>query len=202
MSSDLSPIQPYDHVPHNDQIAGPVTGSGRAKLRLSRGFPGCHARNVTPQTAINRTFEPTALSHANPRRTGVIVTSFGDRSSFGPLAVLSEARSNGQTSSVGDRSKVEAQPLRACRHSLGTGHCIGHPRHQEPAEQTAETCKRHLREKYRDLGELMDEFIPGIRGSQQGFQLHRWGRSTRFDRRESHQQGNASGSGCSFPSVA
>ena len=35
----------------------------------------------------------------------VVEQSVRDRSSFGPLAVLSEARSNGQTSSVGDRSK-------------------------------------------------------------------------------------------------
>ena len=100
-------MSPIDHVPHNDQIAGTVTGSGRAKLRLSRGFPGCHAPNVIPQTAINRSFEPTASSRcrtqiregrassSRPLGTGQVL----------PLAVLSEARSNGQTSSVGDRSK-------------------------------------------------------------------------------------------------
>jgi hypothetical protein len=87
-------------------------GSGRAKLRLSRGFPGCPARNVTPQTAISRSFEqfePTALSRwrtqirdgwaslSRPMGTGQVLVH--------PLADLPEAKSNSQTSSVGDRSK-------------------------------------------------------------------------------------------------
>ncbi len=86
--------------PLSVQIAGTVTGSGRAKLRLSRGFPGYHAPNVLPQTAINRSFEPAALSR---RRTQVREGRKDGRhwhahwgqvklSSFGPLAVLSEAQ--------------------------------------------------------------------------------------------------------------
>ena len=61
-------------------MAGTVAGLGRAKLRLSRGFPDCPACDVIPQKASSRSFNPTALWHANPRRMGVMVTSVGDRS--------------------------------------------------------------------------------------------------------------------------
>ena len=45
-------------------------------------------------------------------------------------------------------------------------------------KQTAETCKRHLREKYRDLGELVEEFISEFEGAGKNCNLTRWGQFT------------------------
>lgn len=43
-------------------------------------------------------------------------------------------------------------------------------------KQTAETCKRHLRENYREQGELVEEFILEIEGTGKNCDLTRWGR--------------------------
>ena len=45
-------------------------------------------------------------------------------------------------------------------------------------KQTAETCKRHLREKYHDRGELVEEFILEVEGTGKDSDLTRWGRYT------------------------
>ena len=42
-------------------------------------------------------------------------------------------------------------------------------------KQTAETCKRHLRDKHRDLGELVEEFVSEFEGSSKNADLTRWG---------------------------
>ena len=44
--------------------------------------------------------------------------------------------------------------------------------------QTAETCKRHLREKYRDQAELVEEFILEFEGAGKSSDLTRWSRFT------------------------
>ena len=44
--------------------------------------------------------------------------------------------------------------------------------------QTAEICKRHLREKYRDRGELVEEFISEFEGAGKNSDLTRWGSFT------------------------
>jgi hypothetical protein len=45
-------------------------------------------------------------------------------------------------------------------------------------KQTAETCKRHLREKYRDRGELVEEFISEVEGTGKNSDLTRRGHFT------------------------
>ena len=42
-------------------------------------------------------------------------------------------------------------------------------------KQTAETCKQHLREKYRDRLALVEEFIAEVEGSGKDYDLTRWG---------------------------
>jgi hypothetical protein len=44
--------------------------------------------------------------------------------------------------------------------------------------QTAETCKQHLREKYRDRLHLVEEFIVEIEGPSKHCDLTRWGQFT------------------------
>jgi hypothetical protein len=44
--------------------------------------------------------------------------------------------------------------------------------------QTAETCKRHLREKYRDRGGLVEEFISEFEGVGKNSDPTRWGSFT------------------------
>ena len=45
-------------------------------------------------------------------------------------------------------------------------------------KQTADLCKQHLREKYPDKLELVEEFILEIEGSPQHSDVTRWGRFT------------------------
>jgi hypothetical protein len=45
-------------------------------------------------------------------------------------------------------------------------------------KQTAELCKRHLREKYADKLALVEEFIVEIEGPPQNCDLTRWGQFT------------------------
>jgi hypothetical protein len=45
-------------------------------------------------------------------------------------------------------------------------------------KQTAETCKQHLRQKYRDHGALVEEFIAEFEGSGKDADLTRWSRFT------------------------
>jgi hypothetical protein len=45
-------------------------------------------------------------------------------------------------------------------------------------KRVAEVCKRHLREKYRDLGELVEEFILEFEGSGKDCDITRWGQFT------------------------
>jgi hypothetical protein len=40
--------------------------------------------------------------------------------------------------------------------------------------QTAEACKQHLREKYRDRGALVEEFIVEFEGTGKDSDLTRW----------------------------
>ena len=42
--------------------------------------------------------------------------------------------------------------------------------------QTAEICKQHLRETYRDKLQLVEEFIGEIEGAGKNHDLTRWGR--------------------------
>ena len=42
-------------------------------------------------------------------------------------------------------------------------------------KQTAEACKRHLRERYRDRGDLVEEFISEFEGTGKNSDLTRWG---------------------------
>ena len=44
-------------------------------------------------------------------------------------------------------------------------------------KQTADICKLHLREKYRDQRELVEEFIVEIEGTPKNCDVTRWGRS-------------------------
>lgn len=44
--------------------------------------------------------------------------------------------------------------------------------------QTAETCKQHLREKYRQQAGLVEEFITEFEGAGKDADLTRWGRFT------------------------
>ena len=45
-------------------------------------------------------------------------------------------------------------------------------------KQTADICKLHLREKYRDQRELVEEFIVEIEGAPKSCDVTRWGRFT------------------------
>ncbi len=45
-------------------------------------------------------------------------------------------------------------------------------------KQTADICRQHLREKYRDKLELVEEFIVEIEGSPKDCDVTRWGRFT------------------------
>ena len=45
-------------------------------------------------------------------------------------------------------------------------------------KQTADICKLHLREKYRDQRELVEEFIVEIEGTPKNCDVTRWGRFT------------------------
>jgi hypothetical protein len=45
-------------------------------------------------------------------------------------------------------------------------------------KQTAHICKQHLREKYRDRLELVEEFIVEIEGSPRNWDVNRWGQLT------------------------
>jgi hypothetical protein len=45
-------------------------------------------------------------------------------------------------------------------------------------KQTAEICKQHLREKYRDQAGLVEEFISEFEGAGKNSDLTRWGRFT------------------------
>jgi hypothetical protein len=43
-------------------------------------------------------------------------------------------------------------------------------------KQTADICKQHLREKYRDQRRLAEEFIVVIEGAPKNWDVNRWGR--------------------------
>jgi hypothetical protein len=45
-------------------------------------------------------------------------------------------------------------------------------------KQTADICKQHLREKYQDKLELVEEFIVEIEGSPKNCDVTRWGQFT------------------------
>ena len=45
-------------------------------------------------------------------------------------------------------------------------------------QQTADICKQHLREIYRDQRGLVEEFIVEIEGASQNCDVTRWGRFT------------------------
>ena len=45
-------------------------------------------------------------------------------------------------------------------------------------KQTADICKQHLREKYRDQRGLVEEFIVEIEGAPKNCDASRWGRFT------------------------
>jgi hypothetical protein len=45
-------------------------------------------------------------------------------------------------------------------------------------KQTADICKQHLREKYRDQLGLVEEFIVEIEGPPKNFDVTRWGQFT------------------------
>ena len=45
-------------------------------------------------------------------------------------------------------------------------------------KQTADICKQHLREKYRDQRGLVEEFIVEIEGTAKNCDVTRWGRFT------------------------
>jgi hypothetical protein len=45
-------------------------------------------------------------------------------------------------------------------------------------KQTADICKQHLREKYRDRPGLVEEFIVEIEGSSKNCDITRWGQFT------------------------
>jgi hypothetical protein len=45
-------------------------------------------------------------------------------------------------------------------------------------QQTAEQCKQHLRQKYRDQRVLVEEFIQEIEGSGKDGDITKWGKFT------------------------
>ena len=45
-------------------------------------------------------------------------------------------------------------------------------------KQTAEICKQHLREKYREKLGLLEEFILEIEGTRKNYDVARWGQFT------------------------
>jgi len=45
-------------------------------------------------------------------------------------------------------------------------------------QQTADICKQHLREQYRDQRVLVEEFIVEIEGAAKNCDVTRWGRFT------------------------
>jgi len=45
-------------------------------------------------------------------------------------------------------------------------------------KQTADICKQHLREKYRDRLESVEEFIVEIEGTRKNCDMTRWGQFT------------------------
>ena len=45
-------------------------------------------------------------------------------------------------------------------------------------KQTADICKQHLREKYRDKLALVEEFIVEIEGARKNCDVTRWGQFT------------------------
>jgi hypothetical protein len=45
-------------------------------------------------------------------------------------------------------------------------------------KQTADICKQHLREKYRDKPGLVEEFIVEIEGARKNCDVTRWGQFT------------------------
>jgi hypothetical protein len=47
-----------------------------------------------------------------------------------------------------------------------------------PGPAEAELCKQHLREKYRDKLELVEEFIVEVEGSPKNSDVSRWGQFT------------------------
>ena len=47
-------------------------------------------------------------------------------------------------------------------------------------KQTADICKQHLREKYRDKLRLVEEFIVEIEGAPRNCDVTRWGQFTRI----------------------
>jgi hypothetical protein len=49
---------------------------------------------------------------------------------------------------------------------------------QESAETTADICKQHLREKYRDQQGLVEEFIVEIEVTRKNCDIARWARFT------------------------
>jgi hypothetical protein len=49
---------------------------------------------------------------------------------------------------------------------------------QESAETTADICKQHLREKYRDQQGLVEEFIVEIEVTPKNCDIARWARFT------------------------
>ena len=69
---------------------------------------------------------------------------------------------------------IPAHPLRS---SYDSGHNmgLGTKRRQQ---QTADICKQHLREKYRDQRGLVEEFIVEIEGAPKNCDVTLWGRFT------------------------
>jgi hypothetical protein len=66
-------------------------------------------------------------------------------------------------------------------------------------KQTAEACKQHLREKYRDQAGLVEEFISEFEGV--GKKLH-LSLLEQFHGRSGHRQRDAPSSGCFLRDVA
>jgi hypothetical protein len=62
-------------------------------------------------------------------------------------------------------------PVYDSGHNMG----LGTKRRQQ---QTADICKQHLREKYRDQRGLVEEFIVEIEGAPKNCDVTRWGRFT------------------------
>jgi hypothetical protein len=66
-------------------------------------------------------------------------------------------------------------PLQGFQLRFGHNMGLGTKRRQQ---QTADICKQHLREKYRDQRGLVEEFIVEIEGAPQNCDVTRWGRFT------------------------
>ncbi len=66
-------------------------------------------------------------------------------------------------------------------------------------KQTADICKQHLREKYRDKLALVEEFIVEIEGAPKNGDVTRWGQ---FNRHKGSKKRDASAPRGAFREVA